>query len=172
MATARSFRGWVPYRLKRLCFALLAVILGLAAFEGLCSLGLLSWDLVFRSKRPVAERVHTDYDEELGWVNRPSVQIKDLYGPGRTLTINAQGFRATRDYPVEVPEGKVRILASGDSFTLGYGVGDADTWCAALERTDPRLEIVNMGQGGEPVASSNSDMSSSISISTGTRPID
>ncbi len=39
-------------------------------------------------------------------------------------------------------------MCSGDSFTFGYGVGDLDSWCAQLERADPRLETINMGQQG------------------------
>jgi hypothetical protein len=73
--------------------------------------------------------------------------VPDLYGPGRSLTINAQGFRGKREYAKAPPPGVTRILCSGDSFTLGWGVDDDDTWCALLER-DPALEVVNMGQGG------------------------
>lgn len=98
--------------------------------------------------QPLAERRHTRYDPELGWSNVPGTHIADLYGPGRDLTINSQGFRARKDYAAAPAEGRVRALCVGDSFTLGYGVGDADTWCARLERLEPRLETVNMGQGG------------------------
>ena len=41
-----------------------------------------------------------------------------------------------------------RIVCSGDSFTLGYGVDDEQTWCARLEAREPRFETINMGQGG------------------------
>jgi hypothetical protein len=40
------------------------------------------------------------------------------------------------------------VICSGDSFTLGYGVADPDTWCNFLGRLDRRIEPVNMGQGG------------------------
>jgi hypothetical protein len=40
------------------------------------------------------------------------------------------------------------VVCSGDSFTLGYGVSDTDTWCHRLALLDSRLETVNMGQGG------------------------
>jgi hypothetical protein len=49
---------------------------------------------------------------------------------------------------MEVPQGKARIICSGDSFTLGYGVSNHDTWCHQLISLDKRLETVNMGQGG------------------------
>jgi hypothetical protein len=129
-------------------FTLLAVLLGLAAIEGISAAGLRLADAGDPVRHPVAERQHTRYDPELGWVNKPSVHVEDLYGPGRSLTTNAQGFRGTRDYAREVPPGRVRLLCSGDSFTLGWGVGDADTWPARLERQDDRIETINMGQGG------------------------
>ena len=99
-------------------------------------------------RAPVLERNHTRYDELLGWCNVPSQRFENLYEPGAHLTTNAQGFRAKRDYDKEVPAGKIRIVCSGDSFTLGYGVDDDATWCHQLTLLDPRLETVNMGQGG------------------------
>jgi hypothetical protein len=116
--------------------------------EGAASLLLLVYVVPAKIRPPVAERRHTRYDDELGWVNVPGLQAEDIYGPGVSLTINSQGFRGERDFSSAVPEGKVRIICSGDSFTLGYGVGDEATWCAQLESLDPRLETVNMGQGG------------------------
>lgn len=119
-----------------------------AIVEGASSLLLLALVVPAKIRPPVAERRHTQYDEELGWVNVPGLRAEDMYGPGVSLTINSQGFRNRRDFPARVPEGKVRIICSGDSFTLGYGVADDATWCAQLESLDPRAETVNMGQGG------------------------
>jgi len=128
---------------KRLGFTVVAAVLGLLLIEGASRVALFAID----RRDELTERKHTKYDAELGWVNVPSTHVPDLYGPGRSLTINAQGFRGTREYAKTPPPGVTRILCSGDSFTLGWGVDDADTWCALLER-DPALEIVNMGQGG------------------------
>lgn len=97
---------------------------------------------------PLAERRHTRYDPELGWVNEPGVRIADFYGPGLPLSTNTRGFRGTAEVDSAVPPGRFRVICVGDSFTLGFGVGDEETWCAQLGRLDPRLEIVNMGQGG------------------------
>lgn len=96
----------------------------------------------------VAERHHTEYDSELGWVNMPNVHIEDMYGPGVYLKTNSQLFRNNEDFSEKVPDGKVRIICSGDSFTLGYGVDNDHTWCQRLVSIDGRLETVNMGQGG------------------------
>ena len=107
--------------------------------EGLCSLGLFAVDLAAGGRRPVAERQHTEYDAELGWINRPSLSIPDLYGPGRSLHTNSLCLRATCEYQNKVAPGVVRLLCSGDSFTLGYGLDDQDTWCAKLESRRPGL---------------------------------
>ena len=124
-----------------------ATLLLLVVLEGTVQwflFGRMLWSV----QEPLAERVHTEHDELLGWIHLPNVRIADCYGPGRTLTTNSQRFRATTDYGAEPPPGRVRVVCSGDSFTLGYGVGDEQTWCHLLGEVDPRLEPVNMGQGG------------------------
>lgn len=96
----------------------------------------------------VAERLHTRYDPGLGWSNVPRLDIPDMYGPGLSLRTNGQGFRNNHDFGKKPPPGKTRVICSGDSFTLGYGVDQNESWCAWLERLDKNLETVNMGQGG------------------------
>lgn len=96
---------------------------------------------------PMAETFHSEYDEELGWVNRPNMVIEDMYGPGVYVRTNAQGFRNHEDFTAKVPDGKVRAICSGDSFTFGYGVDNDHTWCQLLAGLDDRLQTVNMGQG-------------------------
>lgn len=118
----------------------------LVAAEGLASYILLGGDLL--STRAIAERRHTRYDPELGWVNIPDLHLPDMYGAGIYLRTNGQGFRGNQDVTVEVPPGKVRIICSGDSFTLGYGVSNDHTWCRQLADLDPLIQTVNMGQGG------------------------
>ena len=142
--TARKKRG----ALARVLFAPVAIILVLALIEGLASLGLLARDLTRSTRSAVAERQHTQYDEEIGWVNVPDRVVENMYGEGSSVTINGQGFRGLEDYAEAVPAGRRRILCSGDSFTLGYGVGDRETWCHVLEELVPDFQIVNMGQGG------------------------
>ena len=39
-------------------------------------------------------------------------------------------------------------ISSGDSFTLGYGVNNEETWPTAFSKLDERFETINMGQGG------------------------
>lgn len=92
-----------------------------------------------------AEQSHAEYDELLGWVNRPGLDLPDLYGPGIGFRTNAQRFRADHDYPAAQPAGVSRVICLGDSFTMGHSVADDQTWCATLETRVPGIETVNMG---------------------------
>ncbi len=96
----------------------------------------------------IKERSHAVFDAELGWVNKPNVRFDDFYGLGKHLLINSQGFRNEEVFTPDVPLGMQRVICSGDSYTLGFGVANQDTWCAQLEVLFPHLQAVNMGQGG------------------------
>jgi len=96
----------------------------------------------------LAERLHTEYDPLLGWINKPNISIDHMYGPNVYLKTNSQRFRNKNNFTIRIPKGKIRVICSGDSFTLGYGVDNAHTWCNLLELIDPRIQSVNMGQGG------------------------
>ncbi|MEO6025679.1 MAG: SGNH/GDSL hydrolase family protein [Candidatus Binatia bacterium] len=117
-------------------------------FEGLASCLLIVDRLVLHAEPVVKERSHCRYDDVLGWVQLPNLDLADQYGPGVFLRTNARGFRGSREVDIDVPAGRTRIVCSGDSFTLGYGVNDDQAWCQLLTALDPRRETVNMGQGG------------------------
>lgn len=125
---------------------LVVIVLLFALLEGGASLLFIGHEIL---RTPgVPEDSHAEHDELLGWVNRPNVYIPDMYGPGVPVRTNGQGFRNVHDFPPTVPEGKLRIICSGDSFTFGYGVGNDQVWCERLAELDPRIETVNMGLGG------------------------
>lgn len=142
--------GWgtVKAAAGKLALAIVAPILGLALLEGLVSLVLAGRDYSFWRDRPLPEEQHSRYDAQLGWVNLPNVSVPDMYGPGVALHTNARGFRGLAETVDSLPGGRRRAICIGDSFTLGYGVSDAETWCALLGTALPDLEMVNMGQGG------------------------
>lgn len=94
------------------------------------------------------EESHSRHDADLGWSHRPDLKIAELYGPGANFSTNAQGLRGTESYSASVPEGRYRILCLGDSFTMGFGVGDAETYPARMQALRPAVQAVNMGQGG------------------------
>ena len=145
MRASRAYNGKMSF--ARLIAANIAILgLLLVIVEGLASYGLFLRSVM--TTNTIAERRHTKYDADLGWVNEPNVYIPDMYGPGVYLRTNAQGFRNNHDINTTVPDGKARVICSGDSFTLGYGVDNAHTWCELLSLQEPRLETVNMGQGG------------------------
>ena len=96
----------------------------------------------------VAESLYTEYDRDLGWVNLPNVYLPNMYGPGKFLRTNGQRVRNDHDFTKAVPPGKTRIICSGDSFTLGFGVDNQHTWPQRLAARTASLETVNMGQGG------------------------
>jgi hypothetical protein len=134
-------------RLLKLALVNVAVLALLGvALEGFLSAILFTWDVVTERVNP--ERQHSRYDPDLGWVAIPNLVIPNMYGPGVDLRTNSLGFRGAREYTAAVPPGKVRIICSGDSVTLGFGVDDDHSWCRLLEARDQRLETVNMGQAG------------------------
>lgn len=96
----------------------------------------------------MTEQAHCVFDPELGWAHEKGRRAEGIYGPHRNLSVDARGFRGTKEVETAVPEGRYRIICLGDSFTLGYGVDDAETFPVELEKLDPALETVNMGQGG------------------------
>lgn len=136
-----------PGTAKRIVFLILLLAASFCGIEGVSSVILVVSDLVSPSQ-VVAERIHTRYDPEIGWINIPGLFIRDMYGPGISLRTSAQAFRNDVEFPREVAAGRVRAICSGDSFTFGYGVANADTWCQRLTTLDGRLEVVNMAQGG------------------------
>jgi len=115
--------------------------------EGISSFMIVFYDL-WENPKIIAEKVHTEYDPMLGWINSKTCFIQDMYGPGVYLRTNSQRFRNNHDFDIESPNGQRRWICAGDSFTFGYGVDNDHTWCSLLSSYIPNIETVNMGQGG------------------------
>lgn len=94
------------------------------------------------------EESHSRHDADLGWSHRPDLKIPHLYGPGADFSTTPQGLRGNESYSPSVPQGRYRIICLGDSFTMGFGVGDAETYPARMQALRPMVQAVNMGQGG------------------------
>jgi lysophospholipase L1-like esterase len=132
-------------------FLLAAVVV--AAFFGALEAGL---RLVGVKRRPVGARlilraIDTDIDlpfmradPELFWAPKPGYRGEFQ---GQPVTINSLGLRGPE--PRE-RRGARRLLCLGDSITFGYGVGDEDTYPAALQRrlAGRDIEVVNGGVTG------------------------
>ncbi|NEQ75624.1 MAG: hypothetical protein F6K23_22785 [Okeania sp. SIO2C9] len=123
-----------------LCLSILSLV------EGLSSIILLFYKI--SKVQPISEIRHTQYDELLGWVNIPNADIPSMYGQGIYFRTNSQSFRNNEDFTINISPNKVRIICSGDSFTMGWGVSNDQTWCQLLTSINQRLQTINMGQGG------------------------
>ncbi|MBX3414559.1 MAG: hypothetical protein KF708_17865 [Pirellulales bacterium] len=150
MSTKGSQRG------KRIVFAIVAVAVGLVFLEGLLSILWMVPDFLARRRSAARaitylEDYHARHNSELGWEHIPGKTVSHLYGKGRSITINADGFRGREDYVGHKPSDRFRVVCLGDSMTMGYGVDDPDTYPAQLEQVNPRIQAVNMGQGGYSV---------------------
>ncbi len=142
----RDLKALRLLRYLAICFVI--TLFFFALVEGLSSMVYVATLVNSARERPVAESLHTRFDSELGWVNIPNAYVPNMYGEGISLRTNSQGFRNNQDFAQHVPPGKFRAVCSGDSFTLGYGVANDQTWCHQLAALDQRLEAINMGQGG------------------------
>lgn len=147
-----------PSTRKKVAFAVVGSILGLCIVEGFAAGTAICFDLWTQwSDRSrvvtLREETHCQYDEEMGWVNRPGTAVTDFYGPGLNMTINNNGLRGLRDFN---PESKhYRVICLGDSFTLGYGVDDHQTIPYQLEQQLVEgTQVANMGQGGYSIGQS------------------
>lgn len=133
------------YRLSRIYLIVVSqvfiVFLLLLIVEGGLSWYHLLKDLHYTSQ--IKEEKYTEYDQLLGWRSIPGIVIPNMYGQNKNLSINKMGFRIT---PNNLKASAPKAICSGESFTLGYGVDDKDSWCYLLGLDS--LQTINMGQGG------------------------
>lgn len=100
--------------------------------------------------RYVTQREYNDYVIR---GNIPNARYWHKSFDGRwKFEINAQGFRSTQDTSYEKPEGVLRVLVLGDSFTAGYEVAQNETYAVVLERElqkrGIKAEVINAGVSG------------------------
>jgi hypothetical protein len=132
--------------LLRLGLSLFVTVLLVLALEGGASLWT-KWAGT-GALPPVSEIHHCEYDPDLGWRHIANKHVPDLYGPGVGLHTNGQHLRGTRDHALADSDDVYRILCLGDSFTMGYGVRDDDTYPAMIAQQHAGIETINMGLGG------------------------
>ena len=112
--------------------------------EGLSSTTIAFYEMLRSNSHPQVNH----YDEFLGWASLPDTNIPDMYGPGVYVRTNSRGFRNDSETGIEAPDGKTRIICSGDSFTYGEGVANNHSWCHFLSELNHELDTVNLGQPG------------------------
>jgi len=107
---------------------------------------------LFYPQYPYYPRYQYVSNEETGYSYRPS--FSGTYRTGEytyQIRTNSVGLR---DSEISAkPDGTVRILAMGDSFTMGAGVALEDTYLKVIERLanaqlEESFEVVNGGTGG------------------------
>ena len=91
------------------------------------------------------------YDERLGWRLKPDLR-------NSAFDTGPYGIRLVNAAAGDVPTGG--ILASGDSFTFGSDVGDAEAWPAYLETIvgTPVVNAATPGWGADQIVMHAEDM--------------
>lgn len=132
----------------------LAILYSLAFLEGVLRLASLCKDVKFSLVDDPGKRVGvSQYDETLGWKNRP--QYKELFHLAHRDVlekINSSGWR-DRKYALAKGENVFRIAVVGCSRTYGYGVNMEETFSKELERRlnaeyARPFEVLNFGVNG------------------------
>lgn len=135
--------------LKSTLLFLLMLVVAFAVLEGIAATVVFGHDLFASIKRTALRSgIFQEPDDLLGWRTIPNLSLPDLYGPGQDFTSNAQGFRNAQDFPAGRPAGRIRAVCSGDSFTVGIGVANDDTWCSKFAAARADVESANLGQAG------------------------
>ena len=99
------------------------------------------------------DRANLVYDEMLGWAHRPNM-LGELTTNSKGLRAwrYSRGLRVRREYSAQPSPNTLRIALFGDSFTLGFGVADDETWGhqleIALNQAGIRAEVMNFGVNG------------------------
>ena len=118
------------------------ILISILAVEGVLRL--------FPSLLPAAVRREYQLNDP-GKMGVSHPYIGHLHTPNNALVIpnpdfatvhhtDGHGFRNAWPWPQPAD-----IVTLGDSLTFGYGVEDADTWPAIIDRTLPHLRVVNLG---------------------------
>jgi hypothetical protein len=122
---------------------LVSVVMALAVFEG--GLRLIP---AFRPQ-PTLNR----FDPKTGWSKIPGLSVvRTVAGERIEFAFNEHGLRDDPGVGPGKPAGKLRVLALGDSFVLGYTVQRADLFVDLLERRwnaeGREVDVVNAGTEG------------------------
>ena len=87
------------------------------------------------------------YHPLFGWALKPNLTAYQ-YKNHPPVTSNAHGWRSTRQFTYDKPEGIARVVVLGDSFTFGEQARDDETWPACLEQQLDNTEVLNLAIHG------------------------
>jgi len=134
---------------KKTIFALIllvgAPIVAIVLLEGSASVLLFLRQYSQARSSQMAMRPHLTGDTLTGWINKRSYANADEYGRGIGLWFDRAGFR-TDSVPSADDSSRGQLECVGDSYTIGYGVRQADTWCSQLAQYIPQSRSLNLGQ--------------------------
>ncbi len=129
-----------------------AIVRKLTLLLGTVVVTLVILELVVRAFFP--QSVAVPWQDEVGGITAPRPSVHGRHAiPGTfdvTLSFNSQRFRGTKEFTQTPAAGSVRLATLGDSFTLGYGANDDQTYPANLERRlqNKQVEVINAANAG------------------------
>jgi lysophospholipase L1-like esterase len=131
--------------LKRLAFSLVTVLI----FFGGLEITLRVLDIPAADENPEFAHQEVYWRADADQVDKPNFH-KEL-GTSFSVSTDANGLRPPH-HGVDKPDGAFRIMAMGCSTTYGWGVADADSYPAQLERIlveqGHDVQVINAGQPG------------------------
>ena len=102
-----------------------------------------------RTTRTRWRRQCFEYHPVFGWWHIPNMDARLMLGQTyHRFQTNSTGMRDSREFTREIPAGKTRIIALGDSYTAGDGVSNDRRATSLIEARHPDLEILNFGLNG------------------------
>jgi lysophospholipase L1-like esterase len=136
--------------LRRLLHVLLASLISFAIFVIVLEITMQIYTRMFiyydvEMSRYAVHAKRRSENPKIGHVHRPGVSMKLM---GVDVRINSDGLR-DREYDV-ARGASARIVALGDSLTLGWGVDEADSFVTLLEQQLGQatpVELINFGTG-------------------------
>ena len=135
--------------LKSTLLFILMLVVAFAMIEGIAATALFGYDLFSSLMRTtLRSSIYTEADNLLGWRTIPNLYLPDVFAPGQEFRSNDQGFRNAQHISAARPPNSIRAVCSGDSFTLGQGVSNANTWCSMFATARPDVESANLGLSG------------------------
>ena len=78
------------------------------------------------------------YSADLGW------SVREM-GKTDWYTANSTGMRSSKEYGMNIPDEKFRIVLCGDGFVHCNDVKDHEAWPALIEQYNPDWEVLNFG---------------------------
>lgn len=95
------------------------------------------------TERRLESRGWAEFHPELGWVNRPALDVQ--WGSGIASFISDGSRRTSINPPLHPRE---RWLLLGCSYTQGFGLPDRDTFAWRVQSMFPDVRLTNFGTGG------------------------